>query len=197
MDNKKLIKLALIVSVFVLAIGAAGAWWYYTDKKTREIAVEKREKAKDSFKALNLSGDVEKGTDYVSLLDSNNKDEALDVYFKAIDGASTKEEKIAIIDDLISIAGQKQQPNHMLSAAKRRVEIDPSVESYYLLSLARSANEDYAGRVDALEHLMAVFDTQYPVPHDERQQELRSSYESELTNAREVLRLRKLSEGGE
>ncbi len=195
--KKRTVFIVVIISVLIVVVGGASVWSYYADKKAQEIAVEQREKAKESFNALNLAGDIEKGADYVSLIESNKGNEALAVYTRAVDSVTAKEEKLAIIDDLIAVANQKQQFDHMLFATKRRVELDPSVESYYFLSLACDANQDYTGRVEALGHLMAVFDTQYPAPRDNEHQELYVTYESELANAREVLKLYQTSQGGE
>ena len=195
--KKRTVFIVVIISVLIVVVGGASVWWYYADKKAQEIAVEQREKAKESFNALNLAGDIEKGADYVSLIESNKGNEALAVYTRAVDSVTAKEEKLAIIDDLIAVANQKQQFDHMLFATKRRVELDPSVESYYFLSLACAANQDYIGRVESLEHLMTVFDTQYPATRDNEHQELYVTYESELANAREVLKLYQTSQGGE
>ena len=69
--KKRTVFIVVIISVLIVVVGGASVWWYYADKKAQEIAVEQREKAKESFNALNLAGDIEKGADYVSLIESN------------------------------------------------------------------------------------------------------------------------------
>lgn len=159
-DKKR--KKLIILGVVVIAIVGGICAWYVIDRSVKEAAaIEQREAEEKAFKELYLNGDVNRGADYVAQITKGDKDRALNVYMDAVTRAETKQDKIAILTELIEVAIQKNEYKHVVVATEKLVEIHPSIDSYYRLSVAYSAVGEYVKAIAAHEQILSLFDTQH------------------------------------
>ena len=161
--NKKKLTFTLVVIIVVLGLGT-GVWWYFSDKAKKDaVATEqKRNNAKQEFTNLNIKGSTDRASQYLVLLDQGKNDEALSLYMNEVDKAKSKEEKVDILIELRNLAVEKNNYNHAISAAKKRIEIDPSIEAYQSLSIIYNSNNDLDNAIQTHKKLISLFDETYP-----------------------------------
>ena len=190
--KKKIIIIIIIATVAVVTV-AVGVW-YVADKARKETAAieEKRENAKKEFTELNVEGDADRAAKYLMLVDDGRKDEALELYMNEVDEVDDREDKLSLLIELGNVSMSKVIYDHAVVAAEKRVEIDPTIESYQYLSIMHSSNNDFDGAIKAYEQLIELFDNEHPsteLTDDLRQQ--REVYVMELSNLKNVKELSK------
>ena len=189
--NRKIIVLSTVVAVIVLAsIGVST--WYFIDKAEKEAAAveEKHDNAKKEFIDLNIEGDADRAARYLVLIDENRKSEALNLYMDAVDKAEHKEDKENLLIELGNISISKNEYDHAVAAAKKRVEIDPTIEAYQYLSIMCISNNNFEGAVEAHRQLIELFDKTHTMELTDELRRQREVYVSELSRIEEVRDLR-------
>jgi tetratricopeptide (TPR) repeat protein len=119
--------IGLIIGVLLL-VGLIGAYGIYYSKQKQSPVVDTA--MREEVKKLNLKGDQTLAEQYASAIKQNNATGAQKVFDDAVVSKTTKQEKMVILSQNVSLALAYKQKDAALSTALKAIDINPSFETY-------------------------------------------------------------------
>lgn len=126
MRKRRVIGLIIGVLLLVGLIGAYGIYYYSKQKQSPVVDTAMREEVKK----LNLKGDQTLSTQYAGAIKKSDANGAQKVFDDAVASKTTKQEKINLLSQNVSLALAYKQKDAALSVALKAIEISPSFETY-------------------------------------------------------------------